>query len=203
MINTGIKNIQQMENIAQQYLTKLRIIAKIPEYGQLDLTNNDLNIFSFGLFTWINRKISGDGKDNTVNFLRNFYREVMGFTSELMLSIESDTCGINKNRKYILLASLADKVKESTTGIQNLMTTYKSWHKIISVLESIQQDIIECQLKNILIFLPNKFKTKLLTEMHTEIAHSDITYMTKADSSTPSQSSKHKVGSPYSKEEFE
>ena len=56
----------KMDAIAHKYLTKLRIISKIPENGQLDLTNNDLNIYFPSIVNWIYRKIKGDGKMNTV-----------------------------------------------------------------------------------------------------------------------------------------
>jgi hypothetical protein len=165
MLRTHIKNLPQMETIAHQYLTKLRIISKIPENGQLDLTNNDLNIYDPGLVNWINRKLQGDGKMNTVSYLRTFYREINSFTTELMKSIEVEQNSIRKDRKTVLLASLAEKVKVSTVGVENLMKTYRLWHKIISTLESIQQDIIENQLKTVILFLPEKYKTDTLKEL--------------------------------------
>lgn len=165
MLKTNIKNLPQMETIAHQYLTKLRIIAKIPENGQLDLTNNDLNIYSPSLLNWINRKLQGDGKLNTVSYLRSFYREINGFTTEMMKSIEVEQNNVNKNRKTVLLASLAEKIKESTIGIENLIKTYRHYHKIVSTLESIQQDIIENQLKTVILFIPDKYKTGVLRDI--------------------------------------
>lgn len=186
MLQAIIKNFPQMETISHQYLTKLRIIAKIPENGQLDLTNNDLNIYSPGFLNWINRKLQGDGKLNTVNYLRSFYKEINSFTTELMKSIEVEQNTVNKARKTILLASLAEKVKLSTVGVSNLMKTYRSWHKIISTLESIQQDIIENQLKNIILFLPEKYKTEILKEI--ENGQCVLVRRTHSPSSSPSSS---------------
>jgi hypothetical protein len=168
MLKTNVKNLPQMEVIAHQYLTKLRIVSKIPENGQLDLTNNDLNIYSPTLVNWIYRKLQGDGKSNTVAYLKTFYREINGFTTELMKSIEVEQNEVTRNRKTILLASIAEKIKESTMGIDNLMKTYRQWHKIISTLESIQQDIIENQLKMIIMFIPNEFKTGVLRDIENE-----------------------------------
>lgn len=159
------RTVIQMEIIAHQYLTKLRIIAKIPENGQLDLTNNDLNIYSPGLVNWVYRKMHGDGKLNTIGFLKTFYQEVVVFTSELMKSIEAERAATNRNRKYVLLASLAEKIKESTVGVDNLIKTYRYYHKIISTLESIQQDIVENQLKSIIMFLPNQYKNLSLKDI--------------------------------------
>ena len=165
MLKTHVKNLPQMEIIAHQYLTKLRIIAKIPENGQLDLTNNDLNIYSPTIINWVYRKLQGDGKLNTVAYLRTFYREINGFTTELMKSIEVEQNAIVKSHKTILLTSLAEKIKESTIGVENLVKTYRHYHKIISTLESIQQDIIENQLKNIIMFIPENFKTAILLDI--------------------------------------
>lgn len=154
LLGTQTRSILQMETIAQQYLTKLRIIAKIPENGQLDLTNNDLNIYSPGFASWVHRKIHGDGKLNTVGFLQKFYQEVTGFTTDLIQSAESDQNRDSKNRKHSLLASLASNILESITGIENLGKTYRSYPKITSNLETIQKDIIEPQLATIRNSLP-------------------------------------------------
>ena len=142
-----------METIAHKYLTKLRIISKIPENGQLDLTNNDLNIYSPGLVSWIHRKMSGDGKINTVGFLRSFYQEIILFTNEIMTSIAMEPNRATKRRRYVLLATLAKKIKESQSGFVNLKRTYQNYPKIISMLESIEQDLIETQLRCISAFL--------------------------------------------------
>jgi hypothetical protein len=165
MLKTRVKPLPQMELIAHQYLTKLRIIAKIPENGQLDLTNNDLNIYYSTLINWVCRKLHGDGKLNTVSYLRTFYREINGFTTELMKSIEVEQNTVIKSRKTILIASLAEKIKESTIGVENLVKTYQHYPKIISTLESIQQDIIENQLKNIIMFIPDNYKTTILRDI--------------------------------------
>lgn len=168
MLESKPNYFHRMEIIAHQYLTKLRIIAKIPSNGQLDLTNNDLNIYNPTILNWIYRKINGDGKLNTISYLRIFYREINSFTTDLMKSIEVEKDEINKSRKYILLISLAEKIKNSTIGIDNLSRTYKEYHKVISSLESIQQDIIENQLKNIVLFVPDKYKTETLKEIEKE-----------------------------------
>ena len=165
MLKTRIKNLSQMDTIALQYLTKLRIISKIPENGHLDLTNNDLNIYTPTFLNWIYRKLQNDGKLNTIKYLKSFYIEVNGFIKELMKSIEVEQNEINKSRKLILLSSMAEKIKESTIGVDNLIKTYRDYHKIISTLESIQQDIINIQLKEIIVFIPDKYKTDILRDI--------------------------------------
>jgi hypothetical protein len=162
-----------MEPIAHNYLTKLRIISKIPENGQLDLTNNDLNIYSPGLVSWIHRKISGDGKINTVGFLRSFYREIILFTDEIMASISMEPNRATKRSRYVLLATLAKKIKESQSGFINLKRTYQNYPKIISMLESIEQDLIETQLQCISAFLPKAVPKKDGTSSQAGLSVSD------------------------------
>jgi hypothetical protein len=147
-----------MENIAHNYLTKLRIISKIPENGQLDLTNNDLNIYTPSLVGWIHRKMSGDGKMNTVGFLRSLYQELTTFTNEIMSAAISEPIAAIKRNRYSLLANIAKKIKESQVGFVRLKQTYSTYPKIISMLESIEQDIIETQLRRISAFLPDSRK---------------------------------------------
>ena len=149
-----------MENIAHRYLTKLRIISKIPENGQLDLTNNDLNIYKPSLVNWISRKMGGDGKANTVSFLRSFYQELILFTDELMASSNADRTALAKRNRYALLATIAKKIKESQIGFANLKKTYAAYPKIISMLESVEQDLIDTQLRNIASFLLDRATQK-------------------------------------------
>ena len=154
-----------METIAHSYLTKLRIISKIPENGQLDLTNNDINIYVPGFVSWVNRKLNGDGKINTVVFLRSFYHELISFTNEIMESIDMKLNRSTRHSRYALLETLVKKIKESQSGFMRLKHTYQSYPKIISMLESIEQDLIENQLTIISAFLASTIHKKL-TRLH-------------------------------------
>lgn len=149
------RTLDQIDPVAHQYLTRLRIISKIPENGQLDLTSNDINIYSPGFVNWVYRKVCGDGKMNTIGFLRTFYEELVAFTSHLMQSIMLDHVKSTKAKKYRILANIADKIKSSIGGLVNLGKTYRQYPKISSTIESIQQDIIEPQLASIMVFLPS------------------------------------------------
>ena len=157
-----------MDSIVHQYLTKLRIIAKVPENGQLDLTNNDLNVYNPSLVGWIYRKLYGDGKKNSVVYLLSFYRELNVFTTDLMKSINIDDQKTSKMHKLTILTILAEKIKGSTVGIENLTHTYRKYHKVVSILESIRQDIIDIQLNNIISFIPNDIKTETIRNIERE-----------------------------------
>ena len=39
--------MSNMESLTQRYLTRLRLISKIPEGGKISTVNNDLNIYTF------------------------------------------------------------------------------------------------------------------------------------------------------------
>ncbi len=79
-----------------------------------------------------------------------------------MESIELENNKTNKIAKYNLLVSLTEKIKDSTFGLKNLMTTYVKYHKIVSMLESIEQDIVDQLLRTMLIFIPDMYKPEPL-----------------------------------------
>ena len=160
-----------MENILHNYLTKLRIISKIPEHGRLSITNNDLNIYYGGLFEWVLRKAYGDNKDGTTKYLIDLYREINSFSEQLMYNINTEQNTIRQRKKIIMLVSLTEKLKESLSGIRNLIGTYKDYLKIVSLLECLEQDVIIPQYKTLLKFIPKIYHTQILK---TSIKYSHI-----------------------------
>jgi hypothetical protein len=159
-----------METITHKYLTKLRIIAKIPENGRLDTTQNDLNVYNASVLSWIWRKLQGDGKHNSIKYLNDLYKEINTFTDQLMNSINLEQNSTWKHKKYTLLISLSEKMKDSLIGIKNLKGTYAEYPKVISTLECIESDIVEPQYETLLQFIPRS--------LHTQILKSGITYAT-------------------------
>mgnify|MGYP001030664425 CR=1 FL=1 len=151
-----------MDNILHSYLTKLRIISKIPTNGKLDITNNDLNIYYSSVVNWMLRKFHGDNKYNATKYLTDIYREINLFSDQLMYSIESEMNNITKIKKINMLVSLAEKIKESMVGVKNLIGTYKEYPKVISLLECLEQDIILPQYRSIKKFIPDEYHTTIL-----------------------------------------
>ena len=151
-----------MDSIAHEYLTKLRIISKIPENGQLDTTNNDLNIYSPTLLSWLWRKFQGDGKTNSVKYLLDLYKKINLFTDQLIIDIINEKSETKKRKNMILLVSITEKLKESLKGINHLSGTYKDFPKIVSMIECIEQDIIIPQYNYILNKIPENYHTKIL-----------------------------------------
>jgi hypothetical protein len=160
-----------MDSILHQYLTKLRIISKIPEHGKLDTTQNDLNIYYGTIMNWVWRKFSGDSKDCTTKYLVGLYREINSFSDQLMYNIKTEQNAISKNKKLTMLVSLTEKVKESLTGIRNLIGTYQSYLKVVSVLECLEQDIIIPQYHTLKKFIPLDYHTGIIKSA---ISHSHI-----------------------------
>jgi len=151
-----------MDSILHNYLTKLRIISKIPERGRLDTTQNDLNIYTPTVANWMWRKINGDSKECTTKYLVGLYREINAFSDQLMYNINTETNNIVKNKRITMLVSLAEKIKESLSGIRNLICTYQEFIKIVSTLECLEQDIIIPQYQSMKRFIPLEYQTDII-----------------------------------------
>ena len=157
-----------MDNVVHIYLTKLRIISKIPQNGRLDITNNDLNIYQNSLSNWFLRKIHGDNKHNSTKYLVDLFNEINSFSDQMMYNITIECDDIIKLKRIVLLVSLAEKIKESLIGIRHLIDTYKDYLKTVSLLECLEQDIIIPQFLLLKKFIPDEY--------HTEIIKSALTY---------------------------
>ena len=159
--------MKSMETSIHLYLTKLRIISKIPTNGKIDTTNNDLNIYTNNISNWIWRKLQGDSKTNATKYLNELYKEINSFSDQLMSNINTEIDEMRKIKKFIMLVSLTEKIKESLNGIRNLIGTYKDFLKTISILECLEQDIIIPQYRILKNFIPEQY--------HTDIIRSSIT----------------------------
>ena len=160
--------MSNMETVVHTYLTKLRIISKIPVNGRLNITNNDLDIYKESFINWILRKWGNDCKDNATKYLYDLYRDINSFSNQIMDNINFEQIESRKVSLIIMLVSLTEKIKESLSGIRNLIGTYKEWLKTSSNLECLEQDIIMPQFRILKNFIPGKF--------HTDIIKSNVTY---------------------------
>lgn len=183
-----------MEIVTHTYLTKLKIISKIPVNGRLDITQNDLNIYEWSIMNWLWRKTYSDSKYNATKYLIDLYREINSFSEQLMLNISSENIGTYRQRKLILLVSLTEKIKQSITGIRNLMGTYKGYLKVVSQLECLEQDIIIPQYNTLKAFIPEELHTTILK---TPIMQVNFTAPRDIPSTSPARPSNSPVrGSP-------
>jgi hypothetical protein len=164
-----------MNSILHGYLCRLKIISNLPTNGKFSITNNDLNIYYNSLSGWVWRKFNGDNKEQTTKYLIEFYSEIGAFSEQTMYNIKIEKNIIKRNKKMMMLVSLAEKIKESLYGIKNLINTYKGFLKTVSLLECLEQDII--------IQLFNELKQFIPPYYHTEIIKMDLTfYLKKKDS---------------------
>ena len=151
-----------MDNTLYIYLSKLRIISKIPINGKLNICNNDLNIYNDTFINWVTRKINGDSRESSTKYVIELYKEIINFSDQMMYSISSDIDDSHKMKKMNMLISLTEKLKESLNGIQHLIGTYKYDIKITSMLECLEQDVILPQYRIIKNFIPSEYHTDLL-----------------------------------------
>lgn len=125
-----------------QIISNLKIIGKIPEGGRLSIVYSEINIYEDGLLSWLARKYYGDSKERCCSFLHKFFRDLAGFVDAYIREIESEQTQKLKERKINLLASLRDNLKDSVSGIENLIQTYKDYLKVVSSLELVRNDLI-------------------------------------------------------------
>jgi hypothetical protein len=151
-----------MDTLLHSYLCKLKIIAKLPENGRFDTSNNDITIYANTLYNWARRKIIGYSKEDTTKYLVELYREIKGFADQIMYNIATEHNTSVKISKMSMLISLAEKIKESLTGIKNLIDTYKGFYTTVSRLECLEQDIITPLYIAIKFFIPSQYHTKVL-----------------------------------------
>lgn len=119
------------EGLLKDYIINLDIISRIPRNGQLDTTGTSIDIYAGGVFAWINRKIMGDGKEETVKFLDTFYGNLKKFAH--------DYCMHAKKRD---LQALITAIENSKSGLVNLSETYKKYTKISVAIDNIHKKTI-------------------------------------------------------------
>jgi hypothetical protein len=147
-----------MAILNQRYLTRMRIVAKIPANGKLDTTDG-INIYNFSFTNWVWRKARGDGKLSTTTCLTTLFTEISEFSNQLMISAKIEPESIKFDKKCKILASLAERLQSSIFGLHNLIDTYKFFPRTAALLESVEHDIIVPQFKQIYNFLPPEYLT--------------------------------------------
>ena len=154
-----------MDRSTHVYLTQLRIISKIPRNGQLDTTNNDVNIYKPGVANWVMRKFHGDGKAPTATFLTDFFEEIDKKTTDLIKNLRREKSDETKLQQMQLLVSLTEKIYESLAGMNNLMGTYNSFPETVSKLEHIVEDMMYPTLRRCIVFIPLDSQTDAIAEI--------------------------------------
>lgn len=153
---------QEIDILAYNYITKLRIISKIESGGKLNTINNKLDIYKNGIKNWLKRNYYGDGRKQTVLYLKHLYKEIRLFSNSLINNIHYEKESLDVDRKLDLLISLAEQIRESIIGIKNLKETYKNCPRTLASLECIENDCALTLYKYIKLFIPKDKYTEIL-----------------------------------------
>ena len=115
-----------------------------------------MTVYEPSYIFWFYRKWNQDNKDEVVRFLQDFYRSVDQSTEQLTLDISRCSKDECKKGKLIHVAiNLAEKIRSSITGIENLSKTYFQYPKTTSALEGMIQDYAIVTYKQLLEHIPH------------------------------------------------
>ncbi len=131
-----------MDKFVTNTLTHLLLISKIPREGKLTVKNGELNIYQGGFINWTIRTLSGDGKEATIIFLKEFYLNIRKIVLELIKQNNRERDAIAKGIMTENLVAIIVNLYTSREGITNLQGTYRDYIKITSNLEYIEEHVI-------------------------------------------------------------
>jgi len=162
-----------MNNIIHEYLNKLRIISKIKAGQRLDTTNG-LSVYEEGWYNWLLRKYYHDNKDEGVRYLQDLYKAIDQSVEQLINDIYTIADENKKNKKIHVAINLAEKIRSSIIGIENLAKTYHYYPKIVATLEGIVQDFAVPTYLQLLDYIP---KHKLTKDLIGDIQFNGVSLM--------------------------
>jgi hypothetical protein len=183
-----------MNNSLHEYLNKLRIIAKV-KVGQRLNTVGEITIHEEGYFSWFVRKFYRDGKNETTRFLQDLFRSLTQSADQLQREI--NTCIINKendklSKCYYHAVQLAETIKHSVEGINNLAKTYRDYPKTAAELEGIIHDYAVVIYSDLLKAIP---ANQLSKDLKDSILYDGIVIYQGANQNPPTQGANcHDVG---------
>lgn len=148
-------------NLHEQ-LNKLRIISKLRE-GQSLYTKENITVYEFSYLNWAWRKWYNDNKEEVVRYLQEFYRSVDQSVEMLILDIIRTTDETKRNKLLHVSVNLAEKIKHSVSGVENLSKTYAAFPKITAMLEGIIQDFAAVTYKQLIEIIPAEMRTRDLS----------------------------------------
>jgi hypothetical protein len=152
-----------MNNIMHEHLNKLRIISKVRSGQRLD-TTTDLTVYEESLYNWALRKWYHDNKDEGVRYLQELYRSIQQSVGHLISEINITSHVRNKHNKIQVAINLAEKLKDSVFGVENLSKTYSPYPKTTATLEGIIQDYAIGTYTQLLDAIPKNRHTPSLKE---------------------------------------
>jgi hypothetical protein len=151
-----------MNNTLHSQLNALRIISKLRNGQKLDITKG-LTIYGGGIVDWIWRKYNHDNKHKTIKMLQDLYTSIDQTAEQLVASIKSAK-DEKYDRRINIMVNLAEKMKESITGLENLLGTYRQFPETVAMIEGVVQDYAIATYTQLLDNIPEDEKTKDLKE---------------------------------------
>lgn len=146
-----------------EHLNKLRIISKIRASQRLDTTNG-LTVYEESIYNWFLRKYYHDNKDEGTRYLQDLYRSIDQSVEQLTNDIRRMKDENKKIRKIHIAINLAEKIKLSVYGVENLAKTYAPYPKTTATLEGVIQDFAVVTYTQLLEVIPKERISKLLKE---------------------------------------
>lgn len=128
-----------MNNITHEYLDKHRLIGTINAGDRLDTTNG-LSIYQS---TWLNalyRNWYGDTRYVAVQQLQELYCSIRQSVEYIITDIREPRRSNKREESIRIAVSLAEKLKKSISGVENLSKTYNKHREVCSRLEGIIED---------------------------------------------------------------
>lgn len=167
-------------NLHEQ-LNKLRIISKLRE-GQSLYTKENITVYEFSYLNWAWRKWYNDNKEEVVRYLQEFYRSVDQSVEMLILDIMRTTDETKRNKLLHVSVNLAEKIKHSVCGVENLSKTYAAFPKITAMLEGIIQDFAAVTYKQLIEIIPAEIRTR---DLNSNMTYCNNILYKGADASAP------------------
>jgi hypothetical protein len=142
------------------FLTQLRIISKIPHNGTISIINNNIEIYDGSFFSWINRKLNGDGKDSNVDFVGKFYIDLnIHIRKEIKIITTMEEKA--KDEHYRTMIQTAELIIKSLVGLSHMKSRYSQYISVNGIIEHIEIDIVN----NLLLHIKDNIDKKYHNEV--------------------------------------
>lgn len=153
-----------MQHAIHDALNKLRLISRLREEQSLSTTSGNISIYDFTVWNWLVRKFYNDNKSEVTRWLLDFYINLDQITEQLISDICNGKDEVKKNRLIEIAVTLAERIKCSVIGIENLSKTYSPYPKTVAELDGLIQDFLIITYRHLMHVLPNDKLTKILRE---------------------------------------
>lgn len=157
-----------MNHTKREIIVKLETLSKIPKNGKLNFTSNDIDIYQNTWIEWVRRWSYGDGRNNTIDNLNNFFDHIILTTDDMIIYVQSKGIDYECKNKANDLSTIALALANSIIGINNLRETYSKDEKINAQLRFICEQYISIQYHKIVEAL-SEYNSLLVPKLKADI----------------------------------